>query len=781
MKKERSKVVIAPKQWKVLEHFISEESKQIEKYLNLRWQNPTEEFSHFKTYPGKIEKSMEDMTRVTASKACKIFLEMEIFEELEKETGVHLKGSDVRPYTIKSDLKTLRTVIKLMFENLTYPDVLILLDNYYFTYNINDSLVKEVLAEKGVTISRPFSIMDFDIKNAQRLLDIDARNNAKSGDNSQQSENAFLIMQSMINGLEGRIKKDERSYISQLVNTCTYFLEAVDSSNVFFGENLHYFENRLFRLVDSVYSNGSNYHLNNELYIGSSFSWTPLKLPVFTNVSTEDGRIDEIKHINTKYFYDLLYAEQALSFSDLVSRVLNADDRILDRLTASGKNPQMLDYRQREYFAGEIMKFRKKWEDKIELNKEEFDPSISSDVFKDIKSQQAFVAHELRMLKGNPDIDDSIDKLIKSVDESYDEMYALVERYSKLKEITSDFVVNNFGTLIDEHYTKFEYERLVIPILALIHASPLALNEFINGEWDSFDLSFDFGEQPGNCELISKLMRIASINLLTCPRILTKGIILSASMEHFTLPEYKRSFSEYQSLLDPKEYLRFFDLKTDEWYNNLTYTEFKSSEPSFLKIKLKQIYELKYMLNFQTSCDEPGGPMVSRMELKVNSDFDIHLLKASDIKDPILLISNLKSNHYKSEHVRKMFSKRMQNKILVINTDTQPSIHFLKELVGELNAVILNPKFFNDTLFNDVIDLNEELRVELKRRLSHRLSNLEILRLVNEKQLLNIYFLEGNRYVLEKIFKDEFESDFTEEYEESLVKFIAVKSQLVTR
>ena len=46
---------------------------------------------------------------------------------------------------------------------------------------------------------------------------------------------------------------------------------------------------------------------------------------------------------------------------------------------------------------------------------------------------------------------------------------------------------------IDEHYARHEYERWVLPILALIRASPEALKEFLFGDWKPY------GIEPDSC------------------------------------------------------------------------------------------------------------------------------------------------------------------------------------------------------------------------------------------------------------------------------------------
>jgi len=53
--------------------------------------------------------------------------------------------------------------------------------------------------------------------------------------------------------------------------------------------------------------------------------------------------------------------------------------------------------------------------------------------------------------------------------------------------------LNSLRSGIDEHYTRYEYERWVLPILALIRASPQVLKEFLFGDWKPYGL------EPNSC------------------------------------------------------------------------------------------------------------------------------------------------------------------------------------------------------------------------------------------------------------------------------------------
>lgn len=67
------------------------------------------------------------------------------------------------------------------------------------------------------------------------------------------------------------------------------------------------------------------------------------------------------------------------------------------------------------------------------------------------------------------------------------------ERMSAIADLNRDRLkeyprLQSLRSGIDEHYARYEYERWVLPILALIRASPEALKEFLFGKWKPYGL-----------------------------------------------------------------------------------------------------------------------------------------------------------------------------------------------------------------------------------------------------------------------------------------------------
>lgn len=62
--------------------------------------------------------------------------------------------------------------------------------------------------------------------------------------------------------------------------------------------------------------------------------------------------------------------------------------------------------------------------------------------------------------------------------------------------------LKHYRSGIREHYERVEYERWVLPILALIRASPAALEEFLFGDWKPYGLEsgcYYFSSEGGSC------------------------------------------------------------------------------------------------------------------------------------------------------------------------------------------------------------------------------------------------------------------------------------------
>jgi hypothetical protein len=778
---------ISEKRWKVLEYFIIKESEQIEKYIrNKEWDREQERIT-FKRYPAKIAEEIQRITgmKITPDpikKACEFFQEMQIIEELDAEMGDHRKCRDINPFALRSDLKALRKTVELIFErafdqssqtnNFFYPEAMKLLDNYYFTYNINESLVKDVLAEKNIVIKRYFHILDWDMRSAQRLLKIHKANDEGIPISKIDKNAATNMMRQVVDESEKKNKDAESSMIHRLTGYCNDFLEFVSEHK---STELLNYETRAMKLFEDFRSDGLIFPNEFQYHNDWPLSWGRLTIPLCNDKTTITERITKIKKANFRDFYYVYHAEGIIEFSIIVDLVISKYYGIIRSLQTIGEYLELGTKPDLSLkFENELDHFKTKWKKIVEDNDNEYDSNLSGKLLEDIENMNDRLKADLRKLEEIYDADSSdLGSKIGRIEFDLQFMAKDAEKHSTIEDLTNDYIKNNYKTILEEHEIKFEYEKVILPILALIHASPMALNEFLNGSWESSELEFDtsFGvEQLNKSILLSKLIQVASINLLMYPKTFTKGIIESAGMEHFNLPNHSHSQSEYHSKMDVNEYWKMIEQMNDDWYNNLTYSEIKSYEPTFLKLKLKQLYEIQYKLSFSTdSSSNADAPIYSKIDIRNHPDFDLYFLKVGDVIDYVDIIEKLRSQERPFAHITNKLSTRMQNKLRFIDTSTQPSLTFLKELTLELNNVLLQPDFYNENVFGYILDEKENIKSEFEERISNKYPSKEVMKLVNIGMQYHIGTFNSNKYIFLKLMNDEFHpwiiKDDVERYE----------------
>jgi hypothetical protein len=209
---------ITPKDWDVLLFFIEKESEQLR-------QN-----SHFSTYPGQIELEMKNITRPTIGEACKKFEKMGILA-VEVKYPVHVKGGKTDFYSLKSDLLSIRTLVKLFKNKCSFDEFLLLLSKQFFLTNINENLVKEVLAEKKVCISRNINIIGWKEHEAQQLCNICLKNQ-KGQDNNNDKTTFYDYVKETVNKLNSDHNRSEKSYLDGLSSHFSQYFNDLDDTSI---------------------------------------------------------------------------------------------------------------------------------------------------------------------------------------------------------------------------------------------------------------------------------------------------------------------------------------------------------------------------------------------------------------------------------------------------------------------------------------------------------------------------------------------------------------------
>lgn len=606
---------LSKKELIVLIYFIEGESKEIRK-----WQNNIKkdnQFQSFIVYPAKIESDLSgEVSRATTGPACKKLLKMGILNAKKDYSG--LKGGTTTHYSLKSDLQTIRSLLQLITDKYNPPIIIKILSNEYFMHHLNESLVKEVLSEKAVTISRYISLLEWDKNEAHKIFD-DCDEKFKYP--THPKEKFEEVMQNWINDFDASWRINENEYMKKLHTLYTNFLNDCEDNS--FDSARHYTTN-VYNTIQNVEKNDLIYGLKIDR-IHAAMPIIHLKLPVF--------------------------------------------------------------------------------KDNIPTN------------------QKMIIIKEL-----NPVLED---------------------RYPLLQ--------NNYSGIVN-HYEHFQYERLLLPILALIQTSPSALIEFLCGDWKSFEYRFAIDGKCADDGVISKLLWLAINDFLITPQIPTNGVVEKI---------YSRSYPSHNL---PST------LPNDLWNDcrslcaNASSLEDITQICSFIVIRLKNIYDISFNPGFYISA-EPQSTSWITISTNIRPDIAFHLLRIYHIKNPKDLISKLKdTKNPVFNHIRSKMSNIMQNAMTFYDSDESPSVEFQKMLVDELNLAFISGDFYSEKIFSDVIaqiNIDEtplkythtKISDVVKHLSEHRYSRKEI---INKRHHYNssslIYY---NRLIFDKIFMDELEPDWS--------------------
>lgn len=755
-----TKEKVSDGEWKVLEYFISNESKMIELALQKDNKLTSETRNLFSTYPGNIAKEI-DVSRPTAGDACKMFCKMAIIEVV-KQNYTHIRGGKSKFYSLKSDLSTIRKLVKLIMEQLPYSKAQKLLDNYYFTYNLNESLVREVLYEKDVSIHRTFHALDWNINDVQGILKILARNDQYS-DYQEMVNNFIENIGKSIESYEKDNKETESQYIDQIKDFCDSFYQDLSDPN--FDEINYYFkEYDFYNLSKSRYYT-SNYPDMYYAFI-DPISPFPLKLPVFNDSISEIEKIEKIKILNLDILYYTYYGDAyeklkslpkhlILELNTSISRLEEIQLEIVENLN---QNKIVIISRNDLPFNDLIETFRH-YKNKIEGNQLQHNTLAICDVIKkNIDELNELISEHFNSVK-QQNIDDFLVKKLKSIESRFDFILEKLDELKDIKEIENQYIISNYTNILQEHYSVFQYERLILPILSLIQSSPLALDEFLNGEWDSFELSFVGDQQKAqNSAFLAKLIHITFIDLISKPHFFEKGIIESVSFDSYC-PSHINSF-ETSGINDYETYVNHRHKMLNEYYNELSYNKLRMIEGTSLKIKLKHLYELTLYLSFIANNESDNPEIFSSLSFDVLPEIEYNLFRMDRIKDIRSFISKLKKTNIPAYgHLRELFPLKLQNIMLHLDLSCRPSLRLKQEILNEFNLIVLKPELYQKEIFDSFIgSVDESKEVNLS---AIDLSFKDLIQMVHSSSSsgLSMELLINNKHLLEKIFENEIEAD----------------------
>lgn len=743
---------IPKKEWAVLTHFIVKESEMIEKFLLKSNQASPEGPDPFLTYPGKIESCITDMSRVTANKACKNFLNMGILE-VPKSYYTHKRGRKSDYYSLKSDLNTIRKLVQLVLEYLPYPEAQELLDNYYFTYNLNESLVREVLNEKGVCISRSFSIVDWDVEDAQRIIDIENVNSKYEEDKIDFSN----LVKDVVSEYEQNNKKNEVRYVNRLKNFCKQFYK--DCKNPNFDEIQYYFKE--YDLINIIWSKNNDLSSSKDSFVHwGEFAYLPLnlKLPIFDGSFTEKKNIEKIKELNIETLYYAFYGDSYYlqttipgSLKSYIPSIISDLDDLRNDICCY--SPEKLN--SLEILINNLNDFIENFDQKYKTSLANHNFSYLVNDLEIIFSQ---VIDFLNSVK-EKNAENIIGRRQDNIQRVFDPIKKQLEKVSTIKELKTQSIQNNYYNLLKDHYDTFEYEKLILPLLALIQASPLALNEFLNGEWEPFELSFSEWDGAKNNEFLTKFIHIAFLDLVSRPHVLTKGIVDGVSFNSYC--PSNANHHEIVGLEDLNKCAECISNLMCEYFEELSYERWNISEGTSLKIRLKQIYELTFYLSFNVSTKQDISKISSSFSLDIIPDIDYYLFRIRSLKNPESLISKLRSKDETYNHIRGLLSRKIQNIIMHCDLSTTPSLKLKEDLLKELNFLLLKSELYRKGIFDNLAMKDEKVREAIQDLSTNNVYLKDLIQMIHEEPLYNLRrgLLTDNKRVLEKVFEDEFEQN----------------------
>lgn len=748
-----SGIKISEKGWVILKHFIAKESELIEKFLQKDSQTVSESPDHFLTYPGEIESSMADMNRVTATTVCRTFLEMDILD-ISKIDYTHKRGPKSVHYSLKSDLNTIRKLVKLTLEYLPYPEAQELLDNYYFTYNLNESLVREVLNEKAVCIKRNFSIVDWDVEDAQHIIVLFETNDSE---NRKDRTDFSSLLKDAVNECEQNNKDTDKRHITRLNGFCEGFIEAYKGSEL---KNMDYYF-RDSNLINIMFSKNNDFIYNSESNIFFKFEVDPLSsqlnLPVFNDGYTELEKIEKIKELNIDAFYFAIHGNSDyLTPRSEIKKEINNIIQILENFIyeLSRYDPEISN--TFEKLSNQLHDFKSTIVDKYKVCYACHD---FRNLIKDTDKIHIQICDYLTTTYGkNSEV--AIDETLNGIKLSFEHINKQFEEARDINELKTQYIQNYYHTLLNEHYDTFEYEKLILPLLALIQASPLALDEFLNGDWEHFEFSLYERGRAENSEFLTKLIHIAFLDLMCRPRVLEKGIVDGVSFNSY-LPSNVNHY-EIVGLGDHKKYNEYIRNLHNKYYEELSYDRLSILEGPSLKIRLKQIYELTFYLSFNVTTKEAASKISSSYSFNIIPDIEFYFFRTRSLKNSESLISKLRMKEEPYNHIRSLLSRKMQNIIMYCDLSTSPSLKLKEDLLKELNFVLLKSELYKKGIFDNLTTKDEKIKEDVQNLSNNKVCLKDLIQMVHEEPLYNLRrgILTNNKRLFEKVFEDEFELDY---------------------
>lgn len=196
---------LTDKEWEILHYFIGNEGYGPEG-ANTKGKKESDDrgYEPFLAYPAKIERDLsKGVTRGWAAKICADFERLGIFGHVMIRPP--RQKHETEHYFFKSDLYTLRQVVRLVTRHVKTEDLHWIFSYRYFRRFVNEALVREVLREKSVEMWRIIEMDCWNDEDAERLYDVYVAREKSNG-----SADTYLPFDEYVRSMLRGREEDER-------------------------------------------------------------------------------------------------------------------------------------------------------------------------------------------------------------------------------------------------------------------------------------------------------------------------------------------------------------------------------------------------------------------------------------------------------------------------------------------------------------------------------------------------------------------------------------------
>lgn len=306
------------------------------------------------------------------------------------------------------------------------------------------------------------------------------------------------------------------------------------------------------------------------------------------------------------------------------------------------------------------------------------------------------------------------------------EQLSILENINKEEFEKYPWLKFQYSGIVD-HYIHLQQERWIIPMLALIKASPIALDEFLNGDWKIETLEgkecISFS-QDGLDSFKMTFFRIlfkAISDIAITRRVPEDGDVESAYLRPCSISEINEKDCLLQIILNSNICVRF-----DAGFD--THRDYIGTEAGdVFELPDERYYWVKAWIHYPSS--SPYSPFLSHADI---NNYNHFIEKLTDNTKEV------------SKYIVGKFSNKMKNFLGHIDVLPLPPDEFKNDLLLEINKILLLSDLSKDIVFS-ANSLSDYVRNEIKSYQDHKNSPFY-------KSLYSWERICVNRSILEDIF-----------------------------